>query len=570
MLCRYIRSTNVEGLVSSPAAKRISERSIVSIYGQRSNQISPTASRPTSSRPTSSRPTRSLPTRTENDLSPVNLQANDNSDANSTQPTQSTVQDDSDRNEIQPIVNAAVVKIRKGLKNLESARTLPPLSKNFKHLYDKAKYFEDDLWTQAEVTLKGVKWSSRFLSSCFRIIRLNLRIEDGANDKHITDSTDKDDYRKRNSWQTGAEIINSIVNCLLKTWDWKAFLIYPALQSTGYYFTSASYMAREKRQKLVSSLVNILGDEVPAVSSPPVLLDPAFFLDAAPKVKISAEKLRWESHSSFDYSASGYKLLSEGEHDELPNERTHSAFSFRKRKTGAESESTFSTPHQNKRLSTGAFLSCSNHGYEQTLVSNPEDYQFRQDVEPDPHSSIPSHEPTIHTNPTGHNNNSISINALLNAPDYIVGFPQSQQLPIAGISSTQIASGAVLSGHEQDSTADEQAEIGSSNTRSLEAQAKAYSPPSTRRRLGSFSESDLSLPQVSSGITGDGEMAAGSTILGNTNISVVSQAEDALQIEVTQTVEGGTLDSSITTTEEQRGKYKRKLSSPIVIHKKRN
>ncbi|PQE16124.1 hypothetical protein CJF30_00011149 [Rutstroemia sp. NJR-2017a BBW] len=287
MLCRYIRSTNVERLVSSPAAKRISERSIVSIYGQRSNQVNPTASRPTSSRPT----------RTENDLSPVNLQANDNSDANSTQPTQSTVQGHSDRNEIQPIVDAAVVKIRKGLKNLESARTLPPLSKNFKHLYDKAKYFEDDLWTQAsraEVTLKEVKWSSRFLSSCFRMIRLNLKIEDGANGKHITDGTDENDYRKRNSWQTGAEIINSIVNCLLKTWDWKAFLIYPALESkacsnlmtaTGYYFSTASFLAREKRQNIVSSLVKILYDEVPTVSGPPVLLDPAFFVSSALNMK---------------------------------------------------------------------------------------------------------------------------------------------------------------------------------------------------------------------------------------------------------------------------------------------
>ncbi|PQE16122.1 hypothetical protein CJF30_00011150 [Rutstroemia sp. NJR-2017a BBW] len=213
-----------------------------------------------------------------------------------------------------------------------------------------------------------------------------------------------------------------------------------------------------------------------------------------------------------------------------------------------ESESTFSTPHQTKKLSTGAVLSGSNHGYEKTRVSDPEDHQFRQEVVPSlpgPHSSIPGRESTIDTNPIGSNKNSISIDALLNAADYITGTPQSQQLSTIGNQSIQIASEAVLSSHEQDSTADEQAEIGSSNTRSLEAQAKAYSPPSTRRRLGSFSESDLSLPQVLSEITGDGEIAAGSTILGNTNVSVVSQAEDALQIEVTQTVEGDTLDSSI-------------------------
>ncbi|PQE15167.1 hypothetical protein CJF30_00011400 [Rutstroemia sp. NJR-2017a BBW] len=213
-----------------------------------------------------------------------------------------------------------------------------------------------------------------------------------------------------------------------------------------------------------------------------------------------------------------------------------------------ESESTFSTPHQTKKLSTGAVLSGSNHGYEKTRVSDPEDHQFRQEVVPSlpgPHSSIPGRESTIDTNPIGSNNNSISIDALLNAADYITGTPQSQQLSTIGNPSIQIASEAVLSGHEQNSTADEQAEIGSSNTRGLEAQAKAYSPPSTRRRLGSFSESGLSLPQLSSGITGDGEIAVGSTILGNTNISVVSQAEDARQIGVTQTVEGDTLDSSI-------------------------
>jgi hypothetical protein len=221
---------------------------------------------------------------------------------------------------------------------------------------------------------------------------------------------------------------------------------------------------------------------------------------------------------------------------------------------------TFSTPSQTKKSSTGAFPSGSNHGYERTQVSNPEDHQFPQDVVPllpGPHSSIPSREPTIETNPTGSNNNSISIDALLNAADNITGSPQSQQLSTTGNPSIQIASGAVLSGHEQDSTADEQAGIGSSNTRGLEAQAKAHSPHSTRRRVGSFSESDLSLP-LSSGTTWDGEIAAGSTILGNTNITVVSQAEDARQIGVTQTVEGDTLDSSIGapwSTDQQRGTY---------------
>ncbi|PQE15169.1 hypothetical protein CJF30_00011401 [Rutstroemia sp. NJR-2017a BBW] len=288
MLCEYIRSPNVvvsisEGLVSSPAAHRVSKRSLVSNHGQRSNQVNPT----------SSRHTRSHRTRTEKDLLP----ANDNYNANSTQPTQSTVQDHSDRNEIQIIVEAAAGKIRKGLKNLESAHTLPQLSNDFEDLYDKAKYFEEDLWAQASRTgaiLRRVKWSSRFLASCFRMIRLNLRIEYGANGQPITDGTNENDDRKRKVWQTAAEMINSVVNCLLKTWDWKAFLIYPALESkacsnlmtaTGYYFSTASFLAREKRQNIVSSLVKILYDEVPTLSGPPVLLDPAFFVSSALNMK---------------------------------------------------------------------------------------------------------------------------------------------------------------------------------------------------------------------------------------------------------------------------------------------
>ncbi|PQE16260.1 hypothetical protein CJF31_00012165 [Rutstroemia sp. NJR-2017a BVV2] len=270
-------------------------------------------------------------------------------------------------------------------------------------------------------------------------------------------------------------------------------------------------------------------------------------LDTAPIVEISVRKLRWGSQN-FDYTI-GYLLeVYTGEDHELENGRTHSAFPSRKRKAGAEFESTFSTPYQIKKLSNIVFLSAFNHRYKKTPISNPKDHQFPQDVVlslPGPQLPIPRREPTIDTIPTTPHNNSISIDTLLNAADYIAGSPQSQQLSTTRNSSIQIASGAALSGYEQDSTVDEQAEIGSSNTNGLEAQAKAYSPPSIRRRLGSFSESDLSLPQQSSGITWDGEIATGSTILGNTNISIVSQAEDARQIGVTQTVEGDTLDSSI-------------------------
>ncbi|KAF7870019.1 hypothetical protein EAF04_004803 [Stromatinia cepivora] len=518
MLREYIQSINVvvstsEGLASSPAAHRVRERSLVSNYGQRSNQASLTPSRRTRSYRT-----RSYRTRPEKDL----LLANDNYDANSTQPTQSTVQHHSDNNKIQNIVEAAAVKIRKGLNNLESAYTLPQLSNDFENLYDKAKYFEEDLWAQAsrtEAVFNGVKWSSRFLSCCFRMTRLNLGIEDGANSQPMTESKNKTDNRTRKDWQTATEMINSIVNCLLETWEWKAFLIYPALESTGYYFSSSAQLAKKKRQNIVSSLVKILRDEVPTVSGPAVILDPAFFvscalninyntictnlkLDAAPTVKIIAERLRWESHSSFDRLATGYKLLPEGEHYELQNERTYSAFPSRKRKAGAESES---APSQTKKSSTGAFPSGSNHGYEKIPVSNPEDHQFLQDVVPalpGPQLPIPRREPTIDTNSTTPHIN-ISIGALLNTADYIAGSSQSQQLSTTGNSSIQIASGAVLSGHEQDSTADEQAEIGSSgwDAIGLESQAEADGPPSKQRRVDTIPSLDSSFPQPSSGIT---------------------------------------------------------------------
>jgi hypothetical protein len=197
-------------------------------------------------------------------------------------------------------------------------------------------------------------------------------------------------------------------------------------------------------------------------------------------VEITAEKLCWGSYSSFDGLTAGYKLLPEG------------AFP-KKRKSGAESES---TPHQIKRLATSAFSSGSIHGCEKTPVSNPEDHQFPQDAVlllPSPHSPLSGREPTIDTNPTGSNHNSIPIDTLLNAVDYIAGSPQSQQLSTTGNSSIQIASGAILSGHQQ-------AEIGSSrwDTRVLESQAESESPPSNRRRVDTIPSPDSSFPQPSS------------------------------------------------------------------------
>jgi hypothetical protein len=172
-LCKYIQSAHVdvptyEDLVSSPAAHGTGKPSS-SGYGPRSNRVNRTRSH-----------------RTCTDENP--LPANENYDANDVQLIQSTTQANSDRNDIhiQILVEAAATKIRKGLNNLQSTSTLPQLSTNFESLYDKAKYFEEDLWAQAsraEAIFKGVTWSSRFLASCFRIIRLKLRIEDRANDQ---------------------------------------------------------------------------------------------------------------------------------------------------------------------------------------------------------------------------------------------------------------------------------------------------------------------------------------------------------------------------------------------------
>ncbi|PQE24886.1 hypothetical protein CJF32_00007233 [Rutstroemia sp. NJR-2017a WRK4] len=549
MLCEYIQSIP-EGLASSPAAHRVSERSLVSNYSQRSNQANLTPSRRTPSRRTPSHRTPSHRTRTEKDLLP----ANDNYDANGTQLTQSTVQDHSDNDEIQIIVKAAAAKIRKGLKNLESARTLPQLSNDTENLYDKAKSFEENLWAQASRTgavLKEVTWSSRFLASCFRMIRLNLGIEYRANGQPMTESKDKNDNEKRKDWQVAAEMINSIVNRLLKTWKWKAFLIYPALQSTGYYFSTSAQSARKKRENIVSSLVEILCKEVPTVSGPPVLLDPAFFLDAAPTVKIIAEKLRWESRSSFDRLAAGYKLLPEGEDREPENGRTDSTLPSRKRKADVESES---APSQTKKSSTGAFPSGSSHRYEKTPVSNPEDHQFPQDVVPSlpgPQLPIPRQEPTIDTNSTTPHIN-ISIGALLNTADYIAGSPQSQQLSTTRNSSIQIPSGAALSGHEQDSTTDEQAEIGSSRlqTGGLEPLAEADCLPSKRRQDGSIPSPDSSLSQPSNIVTHGQEEAIRSSPLGDTDMSTVPQTESARQL--IGAVEGNTLGSSSGAANEQR------------------
>jgi hypothetical protein len=192
-------------------------------------------------------------------------------------------------------------------------------------------------------------------------------------------------------------------------------------------------------------------------------------------------------------------------------------------------------------------------------VSNPEDHQFPQDVVPSllgPHSPIPGREFAIDTNPTTSNNNPISIDALLNTADYIAGSSQSQQLSTTGNSSIQIASGAALSGHEQDSTANEQAEIGSSRlqTGGLEPLAEADCLPSKRRRDSSIPCPDSSLSQPSNIVPHGQEEAIRSSPLGDTDMSTVPQTEIARQL--VDTVEGNTLGSSSGAANERRGKNK--------------
>ncbi|KAJ8062054.1 hypothetical protein OCU04_009834 [Sclerotinia nivalis] len=149
---------------------------------------------------------------------------------------------------------------------------------------------------------------------------------------------------------------------------------------------------------------------------------------------------------------------------------------------------------------------------------------------PDPHLSISSPN---------------SIDALLNAADYIAGSTQSQQLPTAGNSSIQITNGAVLNSYEQDSIVGEHAEFGSNRgvKRGLESQTEACDPSSKQRRINSFSDLDSSLSQSTKEITQNQGGAIVNLTLGSANTSTIVQAEG---------VERHTIDSSIGATNKQR------------------
>ncbi|KAK6592198.1 hypothetical protein H4I96_12058 [Botrytis cinerea] len=477
MLCEYIQSAHIivpisEGLVSNPAAYGASEPSLVSECSLRSNQANRTRSH-----------------RTCTDEGP--LPANDDYDANDAQLTQSTTQGNSehDKSQIQILAEAAAVKVQRGLKNIkngdEDTDILPQMPYDQRDLYDKAKHLGELLWVQAshiKTAATRAKWSRRFLASCFSMICKDLR----ADSQPIIDL-------KRKDWLVAAEIINSIVNRLLKIWGWKAFLLYPALEC--YYFVRWTRLEKKKRRDAVSALVEILRNEVPTVACPQVLLDPAFFIGYA---------LNMDSDSG--------KQFYTGADRELENERTYSAFPSRKRKAGAESESTFSTPYQIKKLATGAFLSGSDHRCEKTSVSNPEDHQFPQDVVPSlpgPHLPIPSCEPTVDANPIGSNNNSISIDALLNP----VGLTQGQQLSPVANSWFTIGGETGLNNDEQN-TASENAGVYSSKIQNrgldCQSQTEANSPPNKRRRINEFSSHDSFVPQSPNQTPGDANSSVAS------------------------------------------------------------
>ncbi|ESZ94036.1 hypothetical protein SBOR_5562 [Sclerotinia borealis F-4128] len=114
-------------------------------------------------------------------------------------------------------------------------------------------------------------------------------------------------------------------------------------------------------------------------------------------------------------------------------------------------------------------------------------------------TSITAFKHAIVADPAASNSNPISIDALLNAADYIAESTQNQQLATARNSPIQITNGAVLSGYEQDSIADEYAEFGSRRgvKRGLESQAEACDSSSKQRRIHSFSGLDSSLSQSS-------------------------------------------------------------------------
>lgn len=146
------------------------------------------------------------------------------------------------------------------------------------------------------------------------------------------------------------------------------------------------------------------------------------------------------------------------------------------------------------------------------------------------------------------NSNSNSINALLNAADYITKSTQGQQLPTIGYSSTQVDSTARPRDHEQDSTVGEQGKIRSrQDARDLETTAEGNGPPSKRRRVGTFTNHDSPLSQSTNGlgvrdpsvplngVTHQQHRVSASHTLGGTGFNRVSQASDTPYVETMST-----------------------------------
>ncbi|OCK74615.1 hypothetical protein K432DRAFT_409710 [Lepidopterella palustris CBS 459.81] len=110
-------------------------------------------------------------------------------------------------------------------------------------------------------------WYCRFVASCVYLLRVS--------------DTEEAPRKEPRRWPAMAEMVNSIVNGLLPKWGWKAMLIYPALATKKYYFTTSAEWNIEKRNEVVNGVVKGLeGDGVPKEleASSCLLFDPAFII----------------------------------------------------------------------------------------------------------------------------------------------------------------------------------------------------------------------------------------------------------------------------------------------------
>jgi hypothetical protein len=181
-LLEYLKShyvaasiSNDRGALSSREEDGAYDSESVFDYGQRSTQVNHTGPYHT-------------------DIRHDSLPASNDCDIVNPPLVRSTNHYDPEENQVQVIVEKAATKVRRGLKIFTRANnTLPRLLNDQDALCDKARYhdearyYEENLWAQAsraetefkklETDFKKFEWSSRFLASCFRLIRINLEAE---------------------------------------------------------------------------------------------------------------------------------------------------------------------------------------------------------------------------------------------------------------------------------------------------------------------------------------------------------------------------------------------------------